>query len=150
MRNTHFGAFVGVFALTACLVLNVACWKSEEPEGEAIDRPSGSAIDLGRDDMAALPGAEVDTELLEQFPHYLRQESTESAAAIFAYYDDFFTGKGWAVAVSTDPIIQAEIHRYQLGDELAFVTIAELEGGRREVTLSRRQLRDDEREAAGL
>ena len=147
MRNRHFGAMVGVFIVIACLVPNVACWKSEKPDGEAPEMPAGPGIDLGRDDMAALPGAEVDTELLEQFPHYLRQKSTQSAEAIFAYYDDFFTGQDWTVSVSTDPIIQSEVHRYQLGDELAFVVIADLENGRREVTLSRRQLRDDERAA---
>jgi len=144
MHHRQISTIVCVVALGACLGLTAACWKTDKPEPAVADKPPAKAVDLGRDDMAALPGAEIDTQLLEQFPYFLRQESSMSRDAVFAYYDEFFSGRGWVVEASIDPITQAGTHRYRLGNELAFVSIREIEPGRNEVVLSRRELKDGE------
>jgi len=148
MLNRHLETTICVLLIIACLGLSSACWKTDEQvESGVLEEPTPLPMDLGRDDMAALPGANVDIKLLEQFPYFLRQESSMAEDEIFAYYDGFFAEHGWTVEASTDPLTESRIHRYQLGDELAFVSISELDGGRSDVTLSRRQLRDDEKAA---
>jgi hypothetical protein len=128
------------------VITTTACWKRDEAES-VTPAATPTPIDLNRDDMAALPGAEVDLPLLDQFPHYLRQESALTAEQIFTYYDEFFGARGWSVEVVNDPLARenSRTHRYSLGDELAFVKVVDRGGGRNEVFLSRRQLRDDER-----
>ena len=151
MPNHSFSTIVFVVLLTICVGMTIGCWKSDEGEDTGSAGPTGAApaVDLARDDMATLPGADVDLPLLEQFPYHLRQESSLAEDEIFAYYDSFYEERGWTLEASTDPLMESRVHRYQLGEELAFLTISELEGGRREVTLTRRQLRDDEKIAAG-
>ncbi len=142
MNHRNFGSFVCVLVLGACLGLTTSCWKTtDEPEPAVAEQPPAQPVDLGRDDMAALPGANVDMQLLEQFPYFLRQESSMSPDAVFAYYDGFFTDRGWSVEASIDPITQAQTHRYRLGNELAFVSIRELAPNQNEVVLSRRELK---------
>ena len=145
MNKSHLGKSFCVLSLIICLGLNCSCRKTkDQSEPETVGGPTRSPVDLGRDDMVALPGAEVDTQLLEQFPHFLRQQSSMEADEVFAIYDAFFSDKGWSVESSLDPLSQNPVHRYRLGSELAFVTVTEVGQGLNEVTLSRREIRDDE------
>jgi len=132
------------------VVTATACWKRDEAGPSALEA-TPTPIDLNRDDMAALPGADVDLPLYDQFPHYLRQESSLTADQIFMYYDEFFGSRGWTVEVANDPMpgVTSQTHRYRLGDELAFVKVTPKRPGLSEVVLSRRQLRDDERPGSG-
>jgi len=133
----------GLVVLSAAIL--PGCRRAPEPAASPQAAPTPVPMDLQREDMAALPGASVDLQTLEDFPYYLRQESRMTADEVFGYYDDFFTGKGWSVEVSVDPITEGRVHRYRLGDELAFVTVSPVDSGGIEVVLSRRTLRDDER-----
>lgn len=142
MRKRQIAHWTMVGFLIAAFGMTTACWKTDESEPEAVVEQSEPAIDLGREDMAALPSAEVDLKLLEDFPYYLRQESSQSAEAIYAYYDEFFSNKGWSVDINTDPLIGMVTHSYQLGDELAFVTVQEIGPGNNEVVLARRNVND--------
>lgn len=144
MSNRQFSQLVVFVLVAAGLGLTTACWKSEEPEPSAAVDSVEPPVDLGREDIAALPGADVDLELLDQFPYYLRQQSSMAPNEIFAYYDDFFGDHGWSVEASTDPITEGQIHIYRLGNEMAFVTVSATGNNRSEVVLSRRQARDDE------
>ncbi len=149
MNHRHLGTVFCVLSLTIGLGLNSACRRTQDQtEPEKVSGPTGAPVDVGRDDMAGLPGAEIDIELFEQFPDFLRQQSSMAADEIFAIYDAFFAGKGWSVEASLDPVTQSPIRRYRLGSELAFVTVTEVGPDLNEVTLSRRVIRDDEISAA--
>ena len=147
MTTRRFTSAILTTIIVICAGMSVSCWKSDDAD-IAEDTPTiedlGPAEDLGRDDMAALPGAEIDTRTLEAFPYHLRQESSLDEDEIFAFYDGFFTERGWSLESSTDPITGGQVHRYQLGEELAFVTVTALDGGLNEVVLARRQVREDE------
>jgi len=145
MNNRHLGKIFCVISLVICLGLISACRETQDQVApETAAGPAGSPVDLGRDDMVALPGAKVDIQLLEQFPDFLRQHSSMEADEIFAIYDAFFSDKGWSVESSLDPISQSPVHRYRLGSELAIVTVTEVGPDLNEVTISRRPIRDDE------
>jgi len=139
-----------VVLLVAGLGLTMGCWKSnddsEVPAADAV--PNEQPVDLGRDDMAALPGADVDLQLLSEFPYHLRQVSSMAPDAIFGYYDEFFGNRGWSVETALDPLNGASVHTYRLDHELAAVSVRELEPGRHEVLLNRRELREEEKTAS--
>lgn len=144
MNQRNLGMLICVSSLIICVGLNYSCRKTEDQPETVAAGPTGSPVDLGRDDMVALPGAEVDTQLLEQFPHFLRQQTSMEADEVFSIYDAFFSDKGWSMESSLDPLSQNPVHRYRLGSELAFVTVTEVGQGLNEVTLTRREIRDDE------
>lgn len=149
--NRSLPSIVTVTLLVVCLGLTVACWKSDDEPAAIVESgiPSGESVDLEREDMAALPGADVDLVNFKQFPDLLRQESTLTSQAIYSYYDKFFVDRGWKLESSIDPIMGAEVRRYQFGDELAFLTVTEIGPGRNEVILARRTLREDEKIPSG-
>lgn len=142
MKHHSLPSILTVALVVASLSLMIGCWKSDESPDEIM---GGEAVDLGREDMAALPGAEIDLATFEQFPNQLRQESTLDSQTIYGYYDQFFADRGWTMEKSVDPLAGAEVHRYQLGDELAFLTVTEIDPTRNEVILARRALREDEK-----
>lgn len=146
MRIRRILSFWSTIAVLGCLGLTSGCWKSDEtPDAGGVATPSAEKVQVERDDMASLPGANVDLVLLEDFPSHLQQETTLSAVEVFAYYDDFFSGRGWSKEALVDPLMNVPVHRYQLGNELAFLTVTAIDDGRNEVLLTRRALRDDER-----
>jgi hypothetical protein len=145
-HSARIAYLVTVGLVVASLALVSGCGRGDGPEpspGAGSSTPV--PVVLGRDDMAALPGAEVDLKTLEDFPYHLRQESRMAPDTIFGYYDEFFASKGWDVERSVDPVTSGRVHRYRLADELAFVTVTPLDTGGVEVVLSRRSIRDDER-----
>ncbi len=151
MRVRRILSFWTVIAVLGCLGLTTGCWKSDEtPDPGGVAPPSAEEVQIERDDMTSLPGADVDLKLLEDFPSHLKQETTLSAGEVFAYYDDFFSDRGWSVDALVDPLMDVPVRRYQLDNELGFLTVTAIDDGRNEVLLTRRTLRDGERIPSGL